>query len=74
MTSYVPKYQFEAVMARRTSKSSATEFKYQQLLKSGRWGAVRTGSTKYHTGKTPQEVVEYWNKVNEGKTFRLVEA
>lgn len=70
MTSYIPKYQFAAISARRSGKGLVT-FKYQQLLKSGKWGAVREGNNKYNNG-TPQEILEQWEKLNPGKKFRLV--
>lgn len=41
MTSYTPKYQFAAISARRASKAEHRFVEYQQLLKSGKWGAVR---------------------------------
>ena len=72
MTNYIPKYQFAAISAKRHKAQNT--FKYQQQLKSGKWGAVREGSDQYHSGKTPQEIIEYWEKVNPDKKFRLVEA
>ena len=73
MTSYIPKYQFSAICKRRESNNkSRFTFKYQQLLKSGKWGAVRVGDNRYNHG-TPQEILDYWEKINPGKKFRLVE-
>lgn len=57
----------------RLNKQGLVTFKYQQRLKNGRWGAVREGNNQYHSGKTPQEILDYWESVNQGKKFRLVE-
>ena len=72
MTNRIRKYQFEAIIAKRSGKGLVT-FKYQQRLKNGRWGTVREGNNQYHSGKTPQEILDYWESVNQGKKFRLVE-
>lgn len=73
MSSHLPKYQFAAINARRSGKGIVT-FKYQQLLKSGKWGAIREGNNQYHGNKNPQEILDYWESINPGKKFRLVEA
>lgn len=75
MTSYVPKYQFSAIAARRAAKGAknATEFKYQRLYKNGKWGKVLTGDNSLYTHRTPQEVIEYWNQINPNTKFRLAE-
>lgn len=75
MGNYIPKYQFSAIVARRAAKGAkkVTEFKYQRLCKSGKWGKVLVGDNRLYTYKTPQEVIEYWNEINPGTMFRLVE-
>lgn len=72
MTSYIPKYQFQAISARRSGKGRI-QFKYQVTRKDGSWGAVRTGDNSRNNG-TPEEIVAYWESINPGKKFRLVEA
>lgn len=74
MSNYIPKYQFSAITNRRAAKGAkkVTEFKYQRLCKSGKWGKVRTGDNKLYTHRTPQEVIEYWNEINPDTKFRLV--
>ena len=38
MTSYIPKYQFSAITARRASKAEHEYVTLQRRLKSGKWG------------------------------------
>lgn len=71
MTNYIPKYQHESIMRRRSGKG-LVEFKYQKTRKDGSWGTVRIGNNKYNNG-TPEEILAYWESVNKGTKFRLVD-
>lgn len=71
MTSYIPKYQHEAIMRKRQGKNLVT-FKYQKMRKDGSWGAVRDGDNKYCYKATPQEVLDKWEELNPGSKYRLV--
>lgn len=72
-SSYIPKYQHQAIMNKRQGKNMVT-FKYQKMRKDGTWGAVREGDNKYYCKATPQEVIEKWEEMNPGHRYRLVEA
>ena len=61
-SSYIPRYQFQAIAERR-SKPNKVELR--RILKSGKPGAVRT--YERHGGeKTPEDVIERLERLNPG--------
>ena len=60
MTSYIPKYQFAAISARRASKAEHRYVEYQQLLKSGKWGAVHRFEMRKNCRLVDGEWVYEW--------------
>lgn len=68
-SSYIPKYQFQGIMAKRQGKRM--EFKYQQLKKNGEWGAVRTMTDEHFYKMTPQQILDKLEQLNPGKKYRL---
>lgn len=68
MTSYIPKYQFEGVIARR-HKAPQT-IKYRQMLKSGKWGAIH----EYRilgSYETPEQAFARLVKLNPEREFKF---
>ena len=69
-TGYIPKYQFQAIMANR--KSAPQVVMVQRKLKSGKWGkALET--KKLGKYESDQDVVDRLNRSNPGSEFRLAE-
>jgi hypothetical protein len=69
-SNYIPKYQFQAIVANR--KSAPQVVMIQRKLKSGKWG--KACETK-RLGKyeSDQDVVDRLNEFNPGSEFRLAE-
>ena len=70
MTSYIPKYQFEGIMAKR--KGTQSTIKYRQKLKSGKWGAVHEYKL-LGSYETPEQAFERLVKLNSDREFMLEE-
>lgn len=69
-TSYVPKYQFQAIMANRESAPQVVMI--QRKLKSGKWGKAHE-TTKLGRYESDQDVIDRLNRLNPGSEFRLAE-
>ena len=68
VSSYIPKYQFEGLMARRYNKRKH-EVMVQRKLKSGKWGKALPETV--YGNETPEQVVARINELNPGQEFRL---
>lgn len=69
-SSYIPKYQFQAVMANRKGESEV--IMVQRKLKSGKWGKALP-TKKLGKYESDQDVVDRLNKFNPGSEYRLAE-
>ena len=84
MTSYIPKYQFSAITARRASKAEHKYVNIQRRLKRGKWGKPFTFEKRHEyrmdngnltrTGwESDEKAFERFVAMNTGTEYRIAE-
>lgn len=84
MTSYIPKYQFSAITARRAAKAEHRYVTIQRRLKSGKWGKPFTFEKRneghMEDGKfvrdgweSDEKAFERFVEMNTGTEYRIAE-